>query len=168
MAFGFGLCPALGTLFVTAATVLLIFANIGQIRVNQVVPRNIYLVSVTNYGLGQAIGAITNQGNVTDIYGNPNQAQNSYEPASGLRTEYSWGLWSYCGGYNAVDHPQFCVGTHFAQEFRPVQQTYVRDTPAAQAQQVTTVIPEGTFTADSYLVRCSDQILMAQNSCSGF
>lgn len=92
---GGGLCPALGTFLTVAAVILLIFVNIGQVNVTQVVPRHIRMVDFTTYGVGAAVASATGgTDNNTAIYGDVNQARGSDEVGSGLRTVYAWGLWS--------------------------------------------------------------------------
>lgn len=103
------------------------------------------MVTVQTGGLGQALGI----GN--SIYGSGQQNGNTAN--TGLRTSYQWGLWTYCAKSGSLGGvPDYCDGTSWAHEFRPVP-AILFDVPAADQTEVANRLPGGVFTDDSYLGR---------------
>jgi len=137
-------CAGLGVFLTLAASILAIFAHISQINSN-IVPRNIRMVTVATGDVGQALGL----GN--SIYG-----QSSSNAANaGLRQYYEWGLWTYCAkSGSSGGAPDYCDGTSWAHEFRPVP-AILYDVPANAQTEVANRLPGGVFTSDSYLGRFS-------------
>ncbi|CBQ67764.1 conserved hypothetical protein [Sporisorium reilianum SRZ2] len=139
-----GLCVGLGEFLTFAAVVLCVFANIGQLT-NNIVTRNLRFVSVDTSGLGDALSRSGNS--VNNLY-----AQSQSSPVgvgNGLKNDYQWGLYSYCGGEESGSS-RACTERSFGFEFRPVA-AILADAPQDARQQIQNFLPQSTFADSNYL-----------------
>ncbi|THU88461.1 hypothetical protein K435DRAFT_969488 [Dendrothele bispora CBS 962.96] len=106
-------CVGFASFLALAATILLIFAHVGQINTSNV-PRGIYLarVNVSQYGVALA-EAFLNP--VDGLYTNDSNAP--LQTSAGLRQYYQFGLYSYCGYVNET--AGICSNTTAARPFTP-------------------------------------------------
>lgn len=136
-------CVGLGVFLTFAASILAIFAQIGQINGN-IVTRNIRMVQVATGDVGSATGV------GPALYG----AGPRNNPNTGLRQFYQWGLWNSCEKNSQGGTADFCTDTTWAQAFNPLP-TILFDVPTQFETQVSNAIPTSVFTDDSYLSRYS-------------
>ncbi|TFK30744.1 hypothetical protein FA15DRAFT_662782 [Coprinopsis marcescibilis] len=87
-------CIGLGSVLSLASLILLIFVHVGQINTTSV-PRNIYMVNLDTSGYQESLFLALGQNNFSNVY-----ARDSAAPLGehlGLRHNYYYGLYSYCG-----------------------------------------------------------------------
>ncbi|KAK7468548.1 hypothetical protein VKT23_003053 [Stygiomarasmius scandens] len=147
------LCVGFASVLALAATILLIFAHVGQINTSNV-PRGIYLakVNVSQYGAALAEAFLNPvDGLYTDNGSAPLQA------SAGLRQYYEFGLYSYCAYVNET--AGICSGTTAAFEFTPYDILISDMSSNASALDYKTLsdafIPFITFRDSHYLAQTS-------------
>ncbi|GAA94470.1 hypothetical protein E5Q_01122 [Mixia osmundae IAM 14324] len=142
-----GACASIGIFFALASVLLIIFAEIGQVRYGTVY-RHIRFVTLDTTGLGAGLQAA----GVTDITGLYSTSNVRTADNQGLHRYYQWGFWNYCSddaGEGA--RPVYCQSSTAGNKLLPLT-TLLSDAPASLTNDITTVLPTGTrLTDEGYL-----------------
>jgi len=107
------ICIGVATLFSFAAVMLLIFVHVGQINTSSV-PRGIAMAKINVSQYGQALEKGLGDP-ITGLY-----AANASAPLqkeAGLRQEYKFGVYGYCGYVN--DSAGVCSNTSLGRQYQP-------------------------------------------------
>jgi hypothetical protein len=109
-------CIGSASFFTFVATLLLIFAHVGQINTGNV-PRGISLANMNITDFGTALAAATGDPK-PGLYNTTDGAPLGVH--LGLRHQYSWGAYSYCAFTTTVNGSNtICTSTSFPKPFRP-------------------------------------------------
>ncbi|KAI0095264.1 Glucanosyltransferase-domain-containing protein [Irpex rosettiformis] len=136
------LCIGSATFLSLVSLLLLIFMHVGQINTSNV-PRHISMVIAP---LSSALAAATAPDPIPGLY-----TDNSSAPLqvnAGLRTEYKFGLYSYCAYVN--DTHGICSNSTAGTRLEPYV-AFLGDIPSNYTGLTNSFIPEITFTNSSYL-----------------
>jgi hypothetical protein len=109
-------CIGSASFFTFVATLLLIFAHVGQINTGNV-PRGISLANMNITDFGATLAAATGDPK-PGLYNTTDGAPLGVH--LGLRQQYSWGAYSYCAFTTTVNGSNtICTPTSFPKPFRP-------------------------------------------------
>lgn len=125
--------------------VLAILVNMGQITEN-IVARSIYYTRLDTANF-QGSGTAT----LTGIYASNQGAAEG--AGNGIKNEYRWGLYSYCGGATSGSD-RACSSRSFGYEFQPLD-VLESDATSQNSGAVASAAPTGTFSNSSYLGKFS-------------
>jgi len=145
-------CVGLASLFCLTASVLLIFANISQIR-STGVPSKLSMINTANY-----VAALTADPGDSVHSLQPLYVTNSSLPArdgQGLHHIYAWGLYGYCAYIEAGNPKGSCGGTAISSKFVPWDVLF-SEVPSDYKNQTQQLVPEtSVFRNSAYLASLS-------------
>ncbi|KAL1951818.1 hypothetical protein VTO73DRAFT_967 [Trametes versicolor] len=137
------LCIGSASVLALISLILLIFMHVGQINTSTV-PRGISMVNVNTSGYAAGLEAALGDP-IAGLY-----ATNASTPLQvnlGIRENYKFGLYSYCGYVNSSG---ICSNTSAATRWEPFS-VIVADMRSNYSGVTTALITEGTFIDSDYL-----------------
>ncbi|CED85108.1 Actin cortical patch SUR7/pH-response regulator PalI [Phaffia rhodozyma] len=143
-------CISAGSFFSLAASIIMVFAHIGQINTSAI-PRVLSMIKIDVNGLGTGISAASPSTSVSGLYANTTSL-GQLGSEGGLRQSYRWGL------LNSAGYTDGTFGTanssHFGLRFKPFE-AILSDVPSSLQSAVSSAVPSSTFTDGGYTGRYS-------------
>ncbi|KAL7410060.1 actin cortical patch SUR7/pH-response regulator pali [Mrakia frigida] len=158
------ICVGAASFFTFAASVIMVFAHIGQINPSPI-PRVLSMIRLDVSNLGNTLQAANRNTSYSALYASTTNLT-ALGSGAGLRNHYDWGLLNSCGYMSS--NVANCNTTALGKTFKPFD-AILSDLPSQYQAQVNALVPAGSsFASSDYTGRLTQAAfwLIFIGSCS--